>query len=308
MSRLTHSSSGFLRSLQVSSAQFFAFVEGGIDRPFFERIVMQICEPLNLRHQVIAVREVSGSAGGKTALLKLFSELRKKRLLTSAPFGKKMALTFFVDKDCDDFCRRKLRSPHLFYSDTYDIESHLFSCGNLQRALADACGLTLQQAQQTIPNQQAWLGAIASHWKAWIALCLITNSKHLNCGCTYDRVSQINPQPFAAPEQAALQAYKLQISQAAGLSHAALEKLFVSTCNRIEATLAAGQPMRYFKGKWLLHALQKYLETIPRTPDALINGAGEKVRTALLAQVATRQDCRCCAPYSVGIASIAAQL
>lgn len=292
----------------MSSAQFFAFVEGGLDRPFFDRLIAPLCRPRAIKHQVIAVREIPGSAGGKPSLLALFRSFRKGGILQSAKLGKKMVCAFFADKDCDDICRRKLRSAHLFYTSTYDLEGHLFSCGDLQRAIADACGLTMAQAAHAVPDQNVWLQSVAAHWKAWVALCLVSQVGRVNCGCTYDRPSAINPHPLAAPDAMALEAFKQRLATTLGVTRVDFDRLYASTERKIDSAMRAGQPLRYFKGKWLIHALQRHLESIPRVPDASIQSAGEKVSAALIAQVGGHPGCQCCAPFQHGVSDLVAQL
>ena len=226
MSRLVHSTGGFFRSLQMSSVRFFAFVEGGLDRPFFDRMLEKELVDKSVRHQVVAVKEIPGFAGGKATLLGLFRKYRAEGKLLCNAFGKTMICVFFADKDSDDHSRRRLRSPHLIYTQTYDLEAHLFSCGDLQRALADACGLTMQQAKALIPDQNVWLTEIGRKWKAWTALCMISHSKNVNCGCTYARASAINSNPLAYPDATQLELFKNRLAAAIGLSRTDFDNLY----------------------------------------------------------------------------------
>lgn len=308
MNRLTHSSGGFARSLQMSSARFFAFVEGGLDRPFFDRLIAGVCSPRAIRHQVIAVREIPGSAGGKIALLTLFRQFRSNGHLFKTAFGKSMTCAFFADKDSDDFSRTQLRSAHLFYTLTYDLEAHLFSCGDLQRALADACGLTLQQAKTLIPSQSGWLVDVATKWKEWTALCLISQMRRVNCGCTYDRASAVNINPLGPSDAAALESFKSKLCTSLAISRNDFDLLYMGVERRLNVALSGGRPLRYFKGKWLLHVLQRQLEAANRPADAMVNSAGDKVTTALLSQVASHAGCQCCAPFARGLATLVAQI
>ncbi len=308
MSRLIHSSAGFYRSLQMSSAQFFAFVEGGLDRPFFDRVLERELTDKQIKHQVVAVKEIPGFAGGKIALLGLFKRYRAEGKLGSNAFGKKMICAFFADKDSDDYSRRQLRSPNLIYTQTYDLESHLFSCGDLQRALADSCGMTMQQARVLIPDQDTWLSEIAMKWKSWTALCMISHSKNVNCGCTYDRHSAVNLHPFADPDPSELERFKLSLANAIHMSRVDFDSLFSRVERKLDGLLTSGMPLRYFKGKWLLNILQKHLECSTRPADALINSAGEKVIAALVAQVGSNGRCDCCSPFSAGVTGLVAAL
>lgn len=297
MSRLTHSTGGFVRSLQMSSAQVFAFVEGRLDRTFFDRLLSKICKPSTIAYQVFAMKELPGGTGGKSSLIATFKQFRQKGLLSCNPFGKSMICMFLADKDSDDFTRKQLRSPHLLYSPTYDLEGHLFSCGDLNRALADASGITADQARALVPNPNAWLQSAAAHWKDWIALCLVSQSKGVNCGCTYDRTSQVNPDPHAPPDSAQVVAFKSRLASALAISQNGLETQFLIARRQVERSISAGQPLKFFKGKWLSHLMQRHLESSPRIPDALISGVGERICISLLAYVASHSNCTCCAAY-----------
>ena len=292
----------------MSSAQFFAFVEGGLDRPFYERVVAKANEGRSVRQQVIAVREVPGSAGGKVALLDLFKRYRKAGHLSATAFGKRLVCVFFADKDCDDACRRRLRSPHLIYTISYDLEGYLYQCGDLHRALADACGLTGQQSASLLGDSSNWIKTIVANWKAWTALCMLSQAQRVNSGSTYDRVSAINPAPLAAHDSALLTQHKAALARALGLSPVAIEKLYRRYERLVETSLSSDVPFRYFKGKWLAHLLQKHLEASPRIPDASTNAVGEKVITALIAQVAANGHCKCCAPYMTKVQQLSASL
>jgi hypothetical protein len=308
MTRLVHSQGGFVRSLQMSSARLFAFVEGRLDRSFFDRMLPRAIASGAVPHQVVAVKELPGGTGGKPSLLSTFRDFRRRRLLRMTAFGKTMVCVFFADKDSDDFCRKQLRSPHLVYSPTYDLEGHLYSCADIHRALADSCGLTVSQAQALIPDPKAWLEQVAQTWREWIALCLLSQSRSINCGCTFDRVSQVNPNPFAPPEPARVLYFKTLIAQREGLSLAETERLFTNAVKRVDASIASGSPLRYFKGKWLSHLVQRYLETKPKPPDANFSGVGERLCSTLVAQVAVGAHCNCCATYLTQVAAITAHL
>lgn len=308
MSRLTHSSGGFVRSLQMSSIKVFAFVEGRLDRPFFDRLLARECSPRQVGHRVIAMKELPGGTGGKPALLATFKDFRKRGLLACTAFGKSMVCIFMADKDADDFTKRRLRSPHLLYSPTYDLEGHLFTCGDLARALSDACGITADQAKHLIPDPKNWLQNAAKYWKDWIALCLISQANCLNCGCTFDRTSQVNPNPFAPPNPSQVATFKTSISQKLGISQTSFEVHFQTAMNAIEKSINTDNPLKYFKGKWLSHLIQRYLESKPRIPDAQISSVGDRMGISLLSQVAMGSNCKFSIAYNAPLRSIVEKL
>lgn len=308
MNRLVHSEGGFIRSLQMSSAKLFAFVEGRLDRSFFDRLIPRTLPPSGVAHQVIAMKELPAGTGGKSALLSTFRTFRKRGMLRMTAFGKTMVCVFFADKDADDFCRTQLRSPYLLYTSTYDLEAHLYTCADIHRALADSCGITVAQARALIPDPRAWLLEIARCWKEWIALCLISQVKGANCGCTFDRISQVNLDPFAPPQVDQVARFKGLLAQRLGLSAAEIESLFASAMRRIDASIASGNALQYFKGKWLSHLVQRHLESSPRPADANFSGVGERLCSTLVAQVALTSQCRCCSPYEARLSALSAAL
>ena len=308
MTRLTHSSGGFVRSLQMTSARVFAFVEGRLDRPFFDRLLAQICNPAAVGYQVFAMKELPAGTGGKSALIKTFRDYRQSGLLACTAFGKTMTCVFLADKDSDDFTRKQLRSPHFLYSPTYDLEGHLFSCGDFTRALADASGITTEQAKLLVPDASAWIRTIARHWRDWIALCLLSQSKGVSCGCTYDRASQVNPDPLAPPDAAQVAAFKSRLASALEISQNELDADFSAACRRVDRSIEVGQPLKYFKGKWLSYLIQRHLESKPRIPDALVSGVGERIGVSLLSQVALHTNCGCCAAYVPRLKSLISRL
>jgi hypothetical protein len=308
MTRLTHSPGGFIRSLQVTSARVFAFVEGRLDRPFFDRVLSRVCGADGPEYRVYAMKELPGATGGKQALINRFREFRKKGLLACTTFGKPMVCIFFADKDADDFTRSKLRSRHLLYSPTYDLEGHLFNDGDLTRALADSCGITADQARQLIPDPTAWLRKAAGDWRDWITLCLVSQAAAVNCGCTFDRVSQVNVDPLAGPDPAQVVAFKTKLAASIGITTQQLEARFQQAGRSVDKSIDDGQPLRYFKGKWLSHLVQRYLEARPRIPDILISGVGERMGATLVAQAAQHTTCRLSAAYSPAIIEVLAML
>lgn len=289
MSRLVHSNNGFIRSMQISSAKFFAFVEGGLDRAFFDRVVEK-CLSKDVKYQIFAIKELPPGVGGKPTLLSKFKELRQKKMLKFNAFGKNMSCVFFADKDVDDFCKKKLRSNHLIYTSTYDIEGFLIENGDFHRALSDALGITLDQAKQIIPNKNNWIKDRVIPWKEWVALCMICQIKKIKSECTFDSVSKINDD-HGQLDQIKLNQYKTFISQRIGIGANDFELIFDKTLNTVNSSLIRKEYLKYFKGKWFSHIFQQYLQSCSKPADTNTNGAGERLILSLLSQVCTKADC-----------------
>jgi hypothetical protein len=302
MNRLVHSNAAHLRALQISEKKFFAFVEGGLDRSFYDRLLDNLFDKSDFGYQVIAAKELPAATGGKPSLLNYFKLLRKNGKLFGEAFGKKFVCAFFADKDIDDLSRKKMRSPHFIYTSTYDLEGHLLSCGDLTRAVADASGVTKEQAQGFLGPQTSYLNGFAKNWIDWTTLCVISQLHKVNCGCTYDRISAINPNVINKTDAAALGAFQDSLRVRMNVSELDFSKIFKKYKNLIERAIENGEPLKYFKGKWFIAGLQSHASAHLRVPDAGINSLGEKVITALLGQVAIDiENCRCSSKFSISL-------
>jgi len=284
--------------MQISSAQIFAFVEGGLDRPFAERVLnLFVASPTKIR--VVAIKETPGGTGGKPALLDHFRRLRRKGHLLATAWGKPFVSLFFLDKDADDALGKLIRSPHVAYTTNYDLESSLVSCGNLTQAVSDACHVTTAQAEGLLGNATELLHELSRNWADWITLCLISQYKKQNFGCTFDRISAININPLAPPDANELSIWKGKIRTQLGMTDGEFNKLYARFRRLVDTAAAEGHPLKYFKGKWLKHVLQRRVESQPRIPDASIGGLADRILSVLVSHVANSPNCQCCQHYSV---------
>lgn len=297
MSRLAHSPSGSLRAMQISTAQVFAFVEGGLDRPFVERL-LTLFVPAPTRVRVVAIKETPGGTGGKPALVEHFRRLKRKGHLLASAWGKPFVSLFFLDKDADDALRTLIHSPHIAYTPTYDLEGSLFCCGDVLQAVSGACHLTRHQSETLLGDFHDVLETLSKNWADWITLCLISQYKKKNFGCTFDRVSALNSDPNSPPDPNAVAQWKTKAQNELGLSEKSFERLYSRFHGLVAASILAGQPLRYFKGKWLKHALQQRLESQPKIPDSNINGMADRALAVLVTHVAKDTECKCCVHYS----------
>lgn len=304
MSRLVHSESGYRRGLQISRTQLFIFVEGGLDRGFYDQYFRNTPLLGQYAYEIRAAKELPANTGGKPALLKHFRYLRKSKSLSGNAFGKKFACAFMLDKDIDDLSRKKVRSPHVIYTPTYDLEGHLVSCGDLIGALSIACGITFGQAQNLIGSKNLFLSKIVESWKEWLALCMLSQLNSINVGCSFDRNSAINVDEIGQVDQGKLAHFKVALAAKLNCSLEEIEVSFQNTIKKITNDIKKGQPLKNFKGKWFKSILQKYAFANLNVADATLNSVGEKVIVSLVAQVANRPSCPCCAPLNEAFAPI----
>jgi len=282
--------------MQISTAQVFAFVEGGLDRPFVERLLKLFARD-DTRVRVAAIKEMPGGTGGKPALLDHFRRLKRKGHLLATAWGKPFVSLFFIDKDADDVLRRLVHSPHIAYTPAYDLEGSLFACGDLTQAVASTCLLTREQAESLIGDSASFMCDLSRNWSDWITLCLISQFKNQNLGCTFDRISVINTDPFKPPDQALLQQWKASARTSLAISEKDFDRLYFRFRKVIDSSIDSNEPLRYFNGKWLKYILQKRLEMHPRVPDANMNAVAERALSVLVSHVAAHANCLCCKHY-----------
>lgn len=298
MNRLVHSEAGFLRSMQISSCEYFAFVEGGLDRPFIDRIFNYIQTSTgNFPYKVICAKELPGSTGGKQRLLKSFRHFRRKGLLSSSFHGKPVVLAFIVDKDVDDFTQRKVRSNHLIYSSTYDLEGHLLQCGYFHRALADCALLSQEQVTSIVSDPHDSLSEWVRNWREWLSLCMTSQKLRTNVGCTYDRVSAVNPEPLASVDLTLVADFLEKISTRCSRSLHEITRVYERALRAVDSSIEAGMPMRYFKGKWIGSILDSHLKSTPSPHNSRTRQVGDNLFVSLLGQVGVSPHCKCAAEY-----------
>lgn len=297
MKRLVHSSSGTFRSHNISNTAVFAYVEGGLDRVFFDRLLTQACGD-NIPYEVQAAKETSIQLGGKTGLLSLFEEFKISDNLYQDKFGKKTVCIFFADKDIDDHLKTMVESDHFIYTTTYDLEGHLLDCGDLSRALSDAALITKAQATDFIKDKKIFFRQIAVACKDWLALCILSHSNSINVGCNYN----MNP-PMTL---LSLDDTKINIDIDA-LSARILARMelqqneFDNALSAINLTLETeinnGNYFRFLKGKWFEDIFQKLTVANLNIADKNLSNVGEKIMQALLSQIPAGTDCSCCAHF-----------
>ena len=308
MSRLVHSENALSRAMEISKNQLFIFTEGGLDRPFCQRLVGNLFPNRAWQFRIIATKELPAATGGKPALIKHYKKLRRKGHLSYIAFEKPMASLFFADKDIDDITRQKLRSDHFLYTKTYDIEGYLFSSGDLTEAISAACQVTTQQANAWINNHREWLKSICINWADWITLCIISQTKKINIGCGYSRPSPINGNSLEATNPVALQEFIRHISLALSTTEAEAQTVFDKMKIRVVQTIESGDGLKLMKGKWIASILEKYLKNSFKVPDATLDAAGSRALTVLVSHVGKKTNCPACIEYATSVRNVCATL
>jgi hypothetical protein len=305
MSRLVHSVSGSIRSMQISKKRMFLFVEGALDRTFYDQLLRSQHFGVTDDYEIRAAKELPGNTGGKPALMKHFRTLKQRDELAGERFGKRYTSAFIFDKDIDDLSRKKLRSPHAIYTSTYDLEGHLITCGDLVQAISIAAGITYHQALAVTGRSDAFLTKIAGTWVDWIALCILSQLNSIAVGCTFDRPSPINPGGLGATDLVERDRFIAKLAKELNISTDEASKKFRYYVEIVNRKIARKEPLRYFKGKWIRTILQEYMAPLLTIPGATVNGLGDKVLTVLVAQIAQNEACKCCFPFYGSLQALA---
>lgn len=249
MTRLRHSNAAFVRSMQMSRVRLFVFVEGWSDRNIYDRICKATCDPIGERYEVRTSVELP-TGGGKDALIAFFLYLRKRGALLHSFKGKWTGVLFFLDKDIDDILRRRRRSPHVVYTEFYDLENSVFVYGDLVRGGAAAASLDENSVRAVIPSPQEWRRRAAQAWLDWVVLCVAARKKKARCAVTYRRPSPINLTPYAPADPAALAVHEGILGASLNESPQAVATILASARATVLRIVRLGAIDRVFKGKW----------------------------------------------------------
>lgn len=276
-------------------------------RPFCDRLLGRLAQN-NVAYQVVAAKELPGDTGGKQRLHALYLALKRRQKLKIDSFGKKAVCAIFLDKDIDDLLRRTLRSPHVLYTRAYDLEGELFLTGDLHRATADAAGMTMLQAAQLLGKKEQWLERHQINWLDWTTLCVISQIKQVNVGCSFERPSAVNDQIIGPVDSTAVQNFKKNLGAKLGMGQPEIERLYQRYKRLVKRRINDDAGLKLFKGKWLSLILEREAAAKNTVPDVSLQALGQRVVAVLVSQVGNAQHCRCCAGYEPRIGTLMKQL
>lgn len=240
----------------MSRYQLFVFVEGiEVDPFFFGQVCRVACQGRAVAYRVRPAKELPQAAGGKTALITFYRYAKARRRLCFTFGGKTTLLMFFLDKDVDDLMRRMCKSPHVCYTQYYDIQNHVFRHANLIMGVASAASIDPVELEENPRFNENWCHGAARRWKEWTTLCLIA-LRHRIPGPNYRTVSPINI-PLNGPVDAARYvALKSEFAGHLGLNAAEMDRAISVTAKRVEKYLCGGGFDAIFKGKWYATILE----------------------------------------------------
>ena len=258
MRRLHHSYAGQLRQMQISTIDLFVFVEGKQSDPYFYANICDSIPELHLnqvRYEIFTARQLPGATGGKQALLNFFSFLRQRKALVSSLRGKKTTGIFILDKDLDDLQRKKKRSPHVVYTEYYDVQNYIFMHGNLLTGTASAASVDPARLRAELSDAEGWCLRIARLWRDWISLCICVLEENISCEANYRVLSRVQTRPCGPTDARRLANLIRTVARRRGLPVAIFRQRLATTTRKVDKYIDRGHHHRIFKGKWFANAL-----------------------------------------------------
>jgi hypothetical protein len=282
MSRLVRSPQGFVRALQISRVTLHVFVEGAIDSYFYG----QICQaelPGAFTYDLRRSDQLPTPGEGKTHLLKLFESMKRRGLLVIDFKGHKSALVFCLDKDVDDMRRRSRTSPHLVYSQYYEVENYAYRHGKLVRAVATVCYRDTSEVARLIPNPDEWSSRAAALWSDWLKLCLFGSLRKVTrVVAHFDAPSAVNP-VWCQKADPTLFATKLaEVEVSSGKTAQAFRRSFSRLSKNVDDLYARGEHDRLFKGKWYRLILSSELTQAEIATGGALKALPDRLTSSLL--------------------------
>ena len=253
MSRLRHSRSGHIRSLQISSNSLYVYIEGiDVDKYVYSKVLRQECG--SFKYRIIRADEIPGAtSGGKSVLTKHFEVLRRHGQLSGDFKCHRFVTLFLMDKDADDLMRTRRRSKHVHYTSTYDIEAAIFCHATIADAVASTCSLDISDVEARL-NCNSWAGDAAKLWRDWTVLALTARLSNSQIS-GYAAPSRVNPQHDGPADQTTVAAYLAQIQSSASLTPVDFANVHLRAERAVDGAINAGEYGRYFKGKWFAFIL-----------------------------------------------------
>ena len=218
---------------------------------------------LKVSYEVRQARELPGATGGKARLMDYYDYLRRANALCSSIGAKRTAVIFCVDKDIDDILRSRRRSPHVIYTDGYEVENYLYCNGNVEDALAAVLAIAPAGVVAQLPTD--WRITAPVLWRDWIVTCIVTRMTAANVDANFGVASRINTPCTAPTDAGALQQRLLEIQQVSSLDQSAFDRLWHRVARKVDARMAAGLHDTVFRGKWYSIFLRHWLSSHTRS-------------------------------------------
>ncbi len=254
-----------MRQMQISSTEFFVYVEGSNTDGYVHGNNCDIAlTPMKVRFEVVPAGQLPGGGGGKTRLKEFFEELQRSGSLVSTFQGKTTVVAFFMDKDIDDAIGTLISSDHILYTDFYDVENHVFSEGDVARAVASACSLSPNWCRDTFGEAGLWQANAARNWVDWVKLCYSSKTSNAATEANYGRLSPVNNPLYAVADSNTLAKLERKLHKSIREKSKGSCHEWVNSREEVDRLYKSGNWDVVFKGKWYAHILAA--EIVARSP------------------------------------------
>ncbi|MGO4635339.1 hypothetical protein AB4225_31075 [Streptomyces sp. 2RAF24] len=183
-----------------------------------------------------------------------YEYLRSRCSLTTSFKGKTTVVAFFMDKDVDDRLGLLIRSPHVIYTDYYDVENHVFNEGDVAAAVGAACSLPPNWCRDEFGEIGQWQKKTADLWFNWVRLCFAAKILRVHGAVNYGRISPLNS-PSHCPSDPLIAAKHEQDLLEAARAQGVTDDEWASAFETVDAEYSAGEWDKVFKGKWYAYIL-----------------------------------------------------
>ncbi|MGW6058696.1 hypothetical protein [Streptomyces sp. NPDC055189] len=243
--------------MQISQYSLFVIVEGkDLDARFYDCVCGSSSWIEAAGYQVWLAEQLKDdatgvAAGGKKAVLAHFDYFKASGKLSVTSSSGKHAISFMVDRDNDDVSGGKRRSPHVIYTDMFDVESEAFVHGKDEVALAGALSLDASSASLLATDLNDWIKDLANAWREWITLCTLAKAAGSGCDVGFRRESWVNIPKYGAVEPIKLAAAEAKVVASTRRTPVEFNAISARVRGRINSCYSKGSGYRLLKGKWL---------------------------------------------------------
>ncbi|MFF5334145.1 hypothetical protein [Streptomyces sp. NPDC013181] len=275
--------------MQISQDSLFVIVEGkDLDARFYDRVCDSSAVIGVSGYQIWLSEQLEDdstgvAASGKKAVLAHFEYFKSVGKLTVHSSIGKHSIAFMVDRDNDDMSGGKKRSPHVIYTDMFDVEAEVFVHGSDEEALAVIFSLDKASAGQLARDLSGWVADLANTWKEWITLCVVAKAAGAGCDVGFGRESWVNNPKYGTAEAVKLAAAEKKVATSARRNPSEYNSISARVRKRINSCYTKGNAHRLVKGKWLAPYLVHRVKLHFGEAPVGYRGAEEYVARAYLA-------------------------
>jgi hypothetical protein len=234
-------------------------VEGALDVVFYERLCL-VAIPEH-EFSIRQARELpSVTTGGKPGLLQFYDELRQRRALVTTLEGKTTVVIFVMDKDVDDVLRKRRRSTHVVYTESFEIENYLYEASDAVTPIAVVARVNAATVRRILPAD--WCAQAARAWQEWVVLCLLSQVLRVSCDANYSVRSQVNASVLGPVNPTAVRQRLRVLRTRADRPRQEFDALHQTLVRLVERRYATGRSGTIFRGKWYSCFVKEWIGSI----------------------------------------------